>query len=196
MTLRVDFDQDLWVYVPTEWPWQQFSTLDEWRDALVAALGEAYGYDDELRAWLASTLEGMVRGCSPEEHRFAYLARPHDELALASVFEWARQEDLTRDDILGARDPLAVRPPALSDFDGGPLGTGAKCTRFVSDADGTGPITGVAHWAWRLPDRDIVMIVGDGDLPRFERLQEEFDALARAIGVVSDGAPTREETAR
>ena len=50
----------------------------------------------------------------------------------------------------------------------------------VIDEDGA--INVVAHWVWRLPDRDVVMIVGDFDLARFETLRADYEALARAIG--------------
>jgi hypothetical protein len=50
----------------------------------------------------------------------------------------------------------------------------------------------VAHWVWRLPDRDVVVIVGDGDLPRFQRLQDAFDGLARSITAVDEDASTTE----
>ena len=73
-----------------------------------------------------------------------------------------------------------ARPVEGQTFVGGRLGDGHTATRHVIDEDGA--INVVAHWVWRLPDRDVVMIVGDFDLARFETLRADYEALARAIG--------------
>ena len=180
MTLQVDFDRDLWVYVPTDWPWEQFATLEQWRDALVRALGDAYGYDEPMREWLAATLDGLSRGADPEEHRFAYLARPHEVIGIASIYELEAAPETSLHELLGVEDDAVARPVEGQTFVGGRLGDGHTATRHVIDEDGA--INVVAHWVWRLPDRDVVMIVGDFDLARFETLRADYEALARAIG--------------
>ena len=109
MTLQVDFDRDLWVYVPTDWPWEQFATLEQWRDALVRALGDAYGYDEPMREWLAATLDGLSRGADPEEHRFAYLARPHEVIGIASIYELEAAPETSLDELLGVEDDAVAR---------------------------------------------------------------------------------------
>lgn len=180
MTLQVDFDRDLWVYVPTEWPWEQFAALEQWRDALVGSLGDAYGYDEPMREWLTATLEGLSRGAEAEEHRFAHLARPHEAIGIASIYELEDAPETSLDELLGVDDAAAIRPVEPETFVGGRLGDGHTATRHVADDEGA--INVVAHWVWRLPDRDVVMVVGDFDLARFEMLRTDYDALARAIG--------------
>lgn len=180
MTLHVDFDQDLWVYIPAEWPWEQFARLEDWSAALVGALGDAYGYDAPLRDWLTATLEGMSRGADEAEHRFGYLSRPHETLGLASVYELPSRPEISTEELVGVGDPRAVRPVVAQAFDGGRLGAGTTATRHVADEAGT--VSAVTHWAWRLADRDVLMIAGDFDLPRFKALQVDYDTLARAIG--------------
>ncbi len=180
MSLHVDFDRDLWVYVPAEWPWEQFRGVEEWSTALVNALGEAYGYDASMREWLDATLQGMSRGADADEHRFAYLARPHEVLGLASIYEQPVHADLSPEQLAGADDPRATRPVAAAPFEGGRLGRGLSAVRHLADENGI--ITAVAQWVWRLDDRDVLMVVGDDDLARFELLRDDYDALARSIG--------------
>lgn len=192
MTLQVEMDRDSWVYVPSEWPWGPFETSVDWRDALVAAIGDAQGYGEGTREWLAATLDGIVASSDAQEHRFAYLAAPLADLAVVSVYELPRY-DAPDDELLGVGDPTAVRPPVVAEFAGGGLGDGRKSLRFVADPDDADSLSGIAHWVWRLDDRDVVMIVGDGDLARFQRLQDTFDALARAITTIDDPADTPAE---
>lgn len=205
MPLRVDFDRDLWLYIPTEWPWMGYPTLESWRDAVVSALADAYRYDASMRDWLSATLEGMVRGAAPHEERFAYMVRPHEVIGMASLYEWATIADSSLDDLLGVADPGAVRPPTVTPVEGAGLGPGTKAVRFVSDAQSNAlagspqaapTIVGVAHWVWRLPDRDIILIAGDSDLVRFDELQVPLDDLARSISLVADDSDLEERSIR
>ena len=201
MTLRVDFDRDLWLYVPTQWPWMGYARPEDWRDAVVAAVGDAHGYDRSLRDWLGATLEGMVRGATPGEERFAYLARPHETIGMASLYEWASSPDAELDDLLGIRGDVSIRPPQVTPIEGAGLGHGTKAVRFVDESrtnadagtagsagrsGGAATIVGVAHWVWRLADRDVIMIAGDADLARFEQLQGPLDDLARSISLAAE----------
>ncbi len=58
MTLHVDFDQDLWVYVSVEWPREGVASLEQ--RSSVGALGDGFGYDASLRAWLQATVAGVL----------------------------------------------------------------------------------------------------------------------------------------
>lgn len=180
MTLHVDFDHDLWVYVPAEWPWEGFASLEQWSSALVGALSDAYGYDASMRDWLTATVEGMSRSVDDEEHRFVYLSRPHEAIGIASIYELPARTDAELASLVGVGDPRATRPVIAEPFTGGRLGPGLTATRHIQDEDGT--ISVVTHWAWRIDERDVLMIVGDFDLARFEALRPDYDALARAIG--------------
>lgn len=180
MSLQVDFDPDLWLYVPDAWPWEGFATLEQWRDTLADALTAAHGYDPAMRQWVADTAEGLARGADEHEHRFAYFSRPHEALGIASIYEMPRIPEATEEQMLGVHDATAVRPVQITSFEGGRLGDGTTSTRHV--ADESGAITAITHWLWRLDDRDVLMIAGDPDIARFETLRDDYDALARAIG--------------
>ncbi|WP_100814209.1 hypothetical protein [Microbacterium lacus] len=197
MPLRVDFDRDLWLYIPTEWPWMGYPTLENWRDAVVAALADAYGYDAATRDWLSATLEGMVRGAGEGEERFAYLGRPHESIGMVSLYEWATLAESSLDDLLGVTDGASVRPPVVSPIEGAGLGPGTKAVRFTTEAapeaSSAPAVVGVAHWVWRLPDRDVILIAGDSDLVRFDERQPAFDDLARSISLVSDDSQSARE---
>ncbi|MBN9215780.1 MAG: hypothetical protein ABS62_11750 [Microbacterium sp. SCN 70-200] len=181
MTLHADFDRDLWVYVPTEWPWEGFDSLEEWSGTLVGALSEAYGYDTSMREWLTATVQGLSRSADENEHRFAYLSRPHEAIGIASIYELPARPDTPLEELVGVGDPRATRPVVAAPFSGGRLGAGLSATRHVTDDDGT--VSVVTHWVWRLGERDVLMIVGDFDLARFEALRADYDTLARAIGM-------------
>tara|TARA_R110002020_G_scaffold429554_1_gene639161 strand:- start:426 stop:1028 length:603 start_codon:yes stop_codon:yes gene_type:complete len=200
MPLRVDFDRDLWLYIPTAWPWMGYPTLESWRDAVVLALADAYGYDASTRDWLSATLEGMVRGAGEGEERFAYMARPHEAIGVASLYEWATLVETSLDDLLGVADDASVRPPVVTPIEGAGLGPGTKAVRFTgeaaADSAAAPAIVGVAHWVWRLPDRDVILIAGDSDLVRFDELQPAFDDLARSISVVADESALEERSPR
>lgn len=184
MTLTVKFDQDLWLPIPREWPWEQYATFEAWRDDLVRVYAQAYDYTPDLQAWLAELLTGMVRSRGVNEHRFVFFPAPHEALAIVALYEIPRTTPLdapepSTESMLGLDDPTAVRPPAKVSF-AGALGEGAKCMRFVETGDERS-ISGIAHWLWRLPDRDILMIVGDSNLSQFDTLQPALDDFARGI---------------
>ncbi|MFT4214483.1 MAG: hypothetical protein QM622_06875 [Microbacterium sp.] len=184
MSLHVDFDRDLWIYVPAEWPWEAYDSLEQWSATLVGVLGDAYGYDAAMRDWLSATVQGMSRGIDELEHRFAYLSRPHETLGIASIYELPTRPDSPLEELVGVGDPRATRPVEASVFTGGRLGDGMTATHHVVDDDGT--VSVVTHWAWRIDERDVLMIVGDFDLARFESLRADYDTLARAIGTSED----------
>lgn len=181
--LQVDFDRDLWLYVPAEWPWEQFGTLEDWSSAIVTSLTDAYGYDAPMQEWVRATVEGMSRGVGEYEYRFGYLSRPHEALGMASIYELPAGTGASLDDLLGLPADDAVRPVIVEPFEGGRLGAGVTATRHDVDADGS--ISAVTHWVWRTPVADVVMIAGDPDPGRFATLRDDYDSLARAIGVGS-----------
>ncbi len=182
MTLRVDADPARWMYIPARFPWQGYERLEEWSEALVTTLTDLHGYDAGQQDLFRAYAEGLSRSTDTGEHRYAYLTQPHVEVAIASFYEWHRL-DVDDDELLGVRDERAVRPPTVEAFESEALGTGAVSVRHIADPEGT--VSAVAHWVWRLPDRDIIMIVGDADVPRFLRLRPVYDDLARAITIVA-----------
>lgn len=181
MTLQVHADPARWMYIPAHFPWQGYARLEDWSATLVATLTELHGYDSDQQELFRGYAEGLSRGIEPGEHRYGYLTQPHVDVAIASFYEWDRL-DAEDDELLGLRDARAVRPPTVDTFTSETLGAGAVSVRHVADPDGT--VSAVAHWLWRLPDRDIIMIVGDADVPRFLRLRPVYDELARAISIV------------
>lgn len=177
MTLHVDFDRDLWLYIPTEWPWESYPSLDAWSQAIADAMTVAYGYDRAMQDWVRSVVEGMSRGAGADEHRFGYLSRPHEDLGMASIYELP-STPASEAEMLG----LAPDASAAQSFAGGRLGTGLVAARRQVGEDGSD--TAVTHWLWRRADRDVLMIAGDPDPARFERLRPAYDALARSIALL------------
>lgn len=182
MTLQVNADPSRWMYVPSRFPWQGYEQLEQWSAALVSTLTELHGYDTDQQSLFLAYAEGLSRSIDTGEHRYAYLTQPHVEVAIASFYEWHRL-DADDDELLGVRDERAVRPAHVDSFQSDALGVGAVSVRHVADPAGT--VSAVGHWLWRLPDRDIIMIVGDADIPRFLRLRPVYDELARAISIVA-----------
>ncbi|WP_298744387.1 hypothetical protein [uncultured Microbacterium sp.] len=181
MTLRVDADPARWMYIPSRFPWQGYARLEDWSATLVSVLSDLHGYDADQQDLFRSYAEGLSRGIDTGEHRYGYLTQPHVEVAIASVYEWHRL-DVSDEELLGVLDERAVRPPTVEAFESDALGTGAVSVRHVADPDGT--VSAVAHWVWRQPDRDIILVIGDADIPRFLRLRSVYDELARAISIV------------
>lgn len=182
MTIRVDADPVRWMYVPARFPWQGYDSVEEWSGALMAALDGLHDYGAEQRELIRAYAEGLSRSVDTGEHRYAYLTQPHVETAIASFYEWPHL-DADDDELSGARDRASVRPALTEPFHSDALGAGTVTIRYVEDAS-SGTVSAVGHWVWRESDRDIIMIVGDADLPRFLRLRPLYDDLARAISVV------------
>lgn len=184
MTLTVHYDRDLWLPIPNEWPWEHHVSFEAWRDELVRVYTDAYGYTPDLQTWLADLLTGLVRSVGANEHRFVFFPAPHEALAVVALYEIPRDSPLSdpvpsTGSMLGLDDTAAVRPPAKVSFTSA-LGAGEKCMRFIESGDERS-ISGVSHWLWRLPDRDILMIVGDSNLSQFDALQPMLDDFARSI---------------
>lgn len=182
MTLRVAADPARWMYIPARFPWQGYTRVEEWSAALLAALDDLHDYDTDQRGLIRAYAEGLSRSIDTGEHRYAYLTQPHVETAIASFYEWPHL-DVDDAELQGARDVRAVRPAVTEPFHSAALGDGTLTLRHVADAT-SGTVSAVAHWVRRMPDRDIIMIVGDSDLPRFLRLRPLYDDLARAIDLV------------
>lgn len=182
MTIRVDADPARWMYVPARFPWQGYAGVEEWSDALMSALDELHHYGSDQRELIRAYAEGLSRSIDTGEHRYAYLTQPHVETAIASFYEWPHL-DVPGEELQGATDRAAVRPAVTEPFESEALGAGTVTVRYVAK-EPNGVVGAVAHWVWRHPDRDVIMIVGDADLPRFMRLRPLFDELARAISVV------------
>lgn len=181
MTLHVNADPARWMYIPSRFPWQGYDRVEEWSSTLVTVLTDLHGYDTDQQDLFRSYAEGLSRGIDTGEHRYGYLTQPHVEVAIASIYEWHRL-DASDDELLGTLDGRAVRPPTVESFQSDALGTGTVSVRHVGDPGGT--VSAVAQWLWRLPDRDIIMVIGDADVPRFLRLRPAYDELARAISIV------------
>ena len=50
-TIRVDFDQDRWLYLPESWPWDGFEGLDHKVAAVCDLLGPAHQLDAATTSW-------------------------------------------------------------------------------------------------------------------------------------------------
>lgn len=185
MTLNVDCDLSKWLYVPVEWPWADCASPDEWSAWVAEVTSEAHGYTEGQKGWLQSSLEGLARSIGPAEYRFVYFVDPVRTLSFLSLYEIPRQEHESYDSLLGLGDPASIRTPKVVEFISEGLGRGRKSLRFVESGERR-DITAVAHWVWRLDDRDIAVIAAGHNIAEFDMLQHEFDEFSRSISRADD----------
>lgn len=101
--------------------------------------------------------------------------------SFVSLYELPTTPGLDLTQLLGLDDPSVIRPPVRAQFESASLGTGEKSLRFVTDDPRDSTVIGIAHWVWRLADRDILLVAGGAELADFDELQPYFDELARQI---------------
>src|SRR5690625_1636278 len=101
MALNIKWDRGVWLYVPSECPWQQFADAESWVTALVDAYREADLTEDEAE-WLGDYVRGLRANNTAGAHRFAWFGDPTKVLLSVDVFEQAHDPSLSLDDLVGS----------------------------------------------------------------------------------------------
>ena len=61
-TIRVDFDQDRWLYLPESWPWDGCESLDHSVATVCDLPGPAHQLDAATTTWLGTSLRAIADG--------------------------------------------------------------------------------------------------------------------------------------
>ncbi|WP_104134841.1 MULTISPECIES: hypothetical protein [unclassified Cryobacterium] len=183
-TIRVDFDRDLWLYVPEEWPWNQFADLDDWAGTITVLLTDAYTLDAATARWIDESLHSIANDRPKTESRFVYLANPAESVFFVSVLYPARSPELTLDDLAAVHDPAATSAVAVTTFSSELLGDGVRSIRYADAGEPDHDIAAIAQYAWKGDDLDVVVIAANFNIALLTELLPIVDDLARSISIV------------
>ncbi|MGV8967025.1 MAG: hypothetical protein ACOH2F_12180 [Cellulomonas sp.] len=183
-TIRVDFDQDSWLYVPESWPWNGFENLDHWVATVCDLLGPAHQLDATTTTWLGTSLQAIAAARPDDESRFIYLAAPDRFLFFVSVL-YTASDDLTLEDLAAVNDPAATRKPESRPFVSPQLGEGIRSLRHVDTGGPDHDLAAIVQYAWKSGGLDVVVIAADFNLVLVDELLPVIDELALSISVVA-----------
>ncbi|WP_129590474.1 hypothetical protein [Cryobacterium aureum] len=183
-TIRVDFDRDLWLYVPEEWPWNQFADLDDWAGTITRLLTDAYSLDQPTARWIDESLHSIATDRPETESRFVYLANPAEFVFFVSVLYPTSSPELTLDDLAAVHDPAATSAVMVTTFLSDLLGDGVRSIRYADVGEPDHDIAAIAQYAWQKNGLDVVMIAANFNIALLTELLPIVDDLARSISIV------------
>lgn len=180
--LFIDYDAHRWLFVPNEFPWNEYDDAQAWADAVVDVFTRGPRRKrprPELLDWLRAYLPGAVHNNTSGAARFLHLPTLQAPLMMVDIGESPTDESYAYSDLTGQDDPDQMSAPDVSTFISPHLGDGVKAMRMVTGSSGT--ITRATNWVWRTDGRDIVMLTGTTDLAVGEAMDPVLDDLARSI---------------
>ncbi|MDJ0377596.1 hypothetical protein [Cryobacterium sp. PH31-L1] len=183
-TIRVDCDRDRWLYVPEEWPWNQFAHLDDWAGTVTGLLTDAHSLDPQTARWIDESLHSIANDRPETESRFVYLANPAEYIFFVSVLYPASSPELTLDDLAAVHDPAATSPVTATTFSSELLGDGVRSIRYADVGEPDHDIAAIAQYAWKGDDLDVVVIAANFNIALLTELLPIVDDLARSISIV------------
>jgi len=184
-TVKVEFDTELWIYVPEAWPWKNFANVDQWATTLGELYVEATEASAEDGAVLAEKLRAIVAQRAPEESRFICMADPFNFLFHVNVLYVDSNKKMPLDDLVFADDPSVVRPVELEQVTSPHLADGVRALRYVEDEDGDVGL--FAQYAFRAKGLDVILVAVSYETDNLLAALPAIDTLARSISVVRRG---------
>ncbi|WP_213815550.1 hypothetical protein [Glaciihabitans sp. dw_435] len=182
-TVRVDFDQDSWLYVPESWPWNGFDDLQTWSVTVSGLLAEFHELDETTTAWLAGSLRSIAQDRPEAESRFVYLADPGNTIFFVSLLQNSSDDEFSLEQLVAATDTNVTRPPDVQPITSA-LGEGLRAVRYVDDGSADHDIVAIAQYAWRSDGLDVVLVAANFDVVLLTQMLPLVDALAQSITVV------------
>jgi hypothetical protein len=182
--LRVNYDRDLWLHVPEEFPWHEFGTLDEWVSRVTNLVSDDQAFEGPEKEWLANSLRYIHGGRAPYESRYVYLADPRNAFFFVSVLVADPAENLSLDTLAAAKDPAATAAPDVTPFASPTLGDGIRTIRHVNAGPPTHDVVGIVQYAWKGDIVDVVVVASHYNVVLLQEALPVIDELARVIDVV------------
>jgi hypothetical protein len=184
-SIKVDFDPNVWTYVPEVWPWKHFTDVEHWATTYGLACAEAAEVSEEQGAELAQRLHSIAVTREAVETRFIYMADPFTTLFYANVLYMDTQKKESLEGLVFAQDPSVVRPVELTQLESPHLGSGVRALRHLADEDGNPAV--IAQYAFRANGVDVVVSALSFDVDHLLSVLPAVDALATSISVVRKG---------
>lgn len=194
MTLNIDWDTSLWLYVPSEFPWQGYPDLDAW----VGALTEAYrhgGIDDGDAAWIGDYVRGLSANNTSGAHRFAWFGDPLSVLLSVDVLEQPHDSSRSLHDLVGSDGgPEDVRKPVITEVAAEHLGIGHRVERAIrgpvtsEERLGPGPqeVIHYVFWVFRTRGTDVVVFAAHREPFILASMVDEIETFIDTISALPE----------
>lgn len=189
--IQVDFNRDIWIPCPPIFP--DGMDRESWAAAYSRAWWDSTGRKNLKReiGLLAETLSAIQENAYRLLRchlAFIHLPDPAMAALLVCFAVWPalgeRESQLRM--LARADDPVAMKPPIVTDFPTEPLGDGLKVLYYQRSAEDESTIIGSLNYAWRSEEHetDVRLFTSCPDLGRLQAAMAHIDDLARATSVV------------
>lgn len=183
-TLKIEANYDLWLPVPTSWPWEVYPDLDAWATRVGDAFVEVNSWDEQSRQWVIDACRALSLGTDENEWKHVAIDPEARWIYAVSVFWNEERDDVTLDDLAATDDETAIRAPERSEFPTPHLGEGLRSLRFVDAGEPKHEIVGILQFGFKADGFDIMVVASAYDLALHEEMMPLVDEFVRAISVV------------
>jgi hypothetical protein len=183
-TIHLDFDRDIWLYVPEAWPFNDFANVDEWSSTIGRLFAESAGVDPKVGEALAATVRTIALETPEEESRFVYMGDAFNFIFFVSIIQLETDKSISLEDLASVDDDAVTRPVELTTMRSRGMGKGLRSVRYVDSGDADHSIALIAQYAWRAKGLDVVMIASSFDVVTLDVLLPVVDELALSVSVV------------
>jgi hypothetical protein len=190
--ISVAYNRDIWIPCPPVFP--DGMDRESWAANYSQAWWDSTGRKNRKREirLLAETLaalhEGVYRLLTCH-FAFIHLPNPTMSPLMVCYCVWpaAGERESQLRALAHAEDPVAMEPPAVTDFPTDKLGDGLKVSYHQLSGDDGTTIIGNVNYAWRSEEHetDVRLFTSCPDLGRLQGAMPHIDDLARATGVVA-----------
>jgi hypothetical protein len=183
-TIHLDFNRDLWLYVPEVWPFNNFANVDEWSEMIGKLFSEEAGVAKEMGDALAVGVRTLALETPDDESRFIYMGDPFNNVLFVSIIQLATDESISLEDLVVANETEVTRPIEVENLVSPGMGKGLRSLRYVDSGDADHSIAAIAQYAWRRKGLDVVMIASSFNVVGLLELLPVVDELALSVSVV------------
>jgi len=183
-TIHLDFDRDIWLYVPESWPFNDFANVDEWSTTIGRLFAESAGVDERVGAALAAAVHSIAVDTPEEESRFVYMGDAFNFLFFVSILQLETDTSLSLEDLASVDDTTVTRPVEVETLRSRGMGKGLRSLRYADSGDPDHSIAAIAQYAWRAKGLDVVMIASSFNVVALTELLPIVDELALSVSVV------------
>ncbi|WP_084079438.1 hypothetical protein [Demequina sp. NBRC 110057] len=181
--IHIDADFDVWLPIPTEWPWQDYPDVHTWADTVARAFGDAYDWSEQTRQWCIDAVTALSVDAPDDETRLAIIDPDANWVFFTAVLWSPTDATASVEELAGAGDDSSLRGVELVPFVSPTLGEGIRGTRYVDDESSSHDVVGMVQHAFRAKGLDIVVMSSGYDLLLLQELVPALDDLARSISV-------------
>lgn len=181
--LFAEHDSSEWVYLPKQFPYEEFASLDHWVESTYNDVLVRLELKEDLIGWFRETLRTIAGLDLQGLDTFVRVKDPIQHVMIIVLGSYVETPSMTLDELIGPNGAECASPPVVEDFENPHLGLGRKSRLMLIDE--VGAVYGYVRWAWRIDGREIILTASEENVAMLARIEPEIDDFARGIGMES-----------